>query len=93
MKTQEPQQLAFSNKVSREVALEEVLVLKGVVQLAVGHAAALKPAVKNLLHSAQHPLALLAGNGDVVNEVPVQICHLRSAEQQAESTATACSYL
>ena len=79
LKTQKPQQLAFSNKVSREVALKEVLVLKGVVQLAVGHAAALKPAVKDLLHPPQHPFALLAGNGDVVDEVPVQICHLHKA--------------
>ena len=73
--------LAFCNKVSGEVALKELLVLKGVVQLAVGHAAALKPAVKHLLHSMQVPLALLAWDGDVVNEVPVQICHLHPSKQ------------
>ena len=68
----------FCHKVGRKVALEELLVLKGVVQLAVGHAATLKPAVKHLLHSMQVPLALLAGNSDVINEVPVQISHLQS---------------
>ncbi|KAA6429736.1 MAG: hypothetical protein FRX49_00169 [Trebouxia sp. A1-2] len=62
----------FSHKVSREVALKKVLVLKGVVQLAVRHAATLKPAVKHLLHPVQLTLALLAGDGDVVYEVPVQ---------------------
>lgn len=67
----------FSHKVSREVALKKVLVLKGVVQLAVRHAATLKPAVKHLLHPVQLTLALLAGDGDVVYEVPVQVCHLQ----------------
>lgn len=70
----------FCYKVSREVAFKEFLVLEGVMQLAVGHATTLKPAVKHLLHSVQVPLALLAGNGDVVYEVPVQICHLHQKE-------------
>lgn len=70
--------VTFGNKVSREVALEELLVLEGVVQLAIGHAATLKPAVKHLLHAAQLPLALLARDSDVINEVPMQICHLQS---------------
>ena len=48
------------------------------MQLAVGHAATLKPAVKDLLHAVQLPLALLAGDGDVVYEVPVQVCHLQA---------------
>ena len=47
------------------------------MQLAVGHAATLKPAVKHLLNAAQVSPALLAGDGDVVDEVPVQICHLQ----------------
>lgn len=67
----------FCYEVSWKVALKEGLVLKGVMQLAVGHASALKPAVKDLLNTAQISLALLAGDGDVVNEVPVQICHLQ----------------
>lgn len=70
----------FCYKVSWEVAFKEFLVLKGVVQLAVGHAATLKPAVKHLLHSVQVPLALLAGNYDMVYEVPVQICDLQASK-------------
>lgn len=66
----------FCNKVSWEVAFKEFLVLKRVVQLAIRHAAALKPAVKHLLHSVQISFALLAGDGDVVYEVSVQVCHL-----------------
>jgi len=48
------------------------------VQLAIGHAATLKPAVKDLLDAVQLTLALLAGDGDVVYEVPVQVCHLQA---------------
>jgi len=48
------------------------------VQLAIGHAATLKPAVEDLLHAVQVTLALLAGDGDVVYEVPVQVCHLQA---------------
>lgn len=70
----------FSYKVGREVALKELLVLKRVVQLAVGHAATLKPAVKHLLHTMQLPFALLAGDGDVVDEVPMQVSHLQGRE-------------
>lgn len=47
------------------------------MQLAVGHAATLKPAVKDLLHPVQLTLALLAGDRDVVYEVPVQVGHLQ----------------
>jgi len=47
------------------------------VQLAIGHAATLEPAVKDLLHAVQVTLALLAGDRDVVYEVPVQVCHLQ----------------
>ena len=68
--------LTLSYKVCWKVGLEEVLVFKGVVQLPIGHAAALKPAVKDVLHALELPLALLAGNGEVVNEVAVQICDL-----------------
>ena len=70
----------FSYKVGGEVALKELLVLEWVVQLAVGHAATLKPAVKHLLHTTQLALALLAGDGDVVNEVPMQVSHLQGQE-------------
>jgi hypothetical protein len=44
--------------------------------LAVGHAAALKPAVKHIVNAAQHALALAAGDGDVINEVTVQVVNL-----------------
>jgi len=48
------------------------------VQLAIGHAATLKPAVEDLLHPVQLTLALLAGDGDVVYEVPVQVSYLQT---------------
>jgi hypothetical protein len=67
----------LSNKVCWEVALKELLILKGVVQLRVRHAPRLKPAVKDFIHSPQHALALAAGNGQVVYEVPVQVCNLQ----------------
>ena len=66
----------FSHKVGREVGLEEALVLEGVVQLGVGHAAALEPAVENLVNALQGRAPLLAGDGEAVNKVPVQIRHL-----------------
>ena len=71
--------LTFCYKVSREVGLEEVLVLKGVVQLGVGHAAALKPAVEDLVYALQGRAPFLAGNGQVVDEVAVQICDLHTS--------------
>lgn len=66
----------LSNKVGREVVLKEFDVLEGIVQLGVGHAARLEPAIKHLVHSSQHALALLAGNLQVVDEMPVQVRHL-----------------
>ena len=69
----------FSHEVSREVGLEEVLVLEGIVQLGVGHAAALKPAVKDLVYALQGRAPLLAGDGQVVDEVAVQICDLHTS--------------
>lgn len=54
--------LTLSNKVCWEVALEELLILKGVMQLGIGHASRLEPAVKNLVHAPQDALPLLTGN-------------------------------
>ena len=51
------------------------------MQLPIGHAAALKPAVKDVLHALELPLALPAWDGEVVNEVAVQICDLHKNEQ------------
>ena len=68
----------LSNKVCWEVALKELFVLKGVVQLRVGHAPRLEPAVKDFINSAQHALALAAGDGQVVYEVPVQVLYLQN---------------
>ena len=58
--------------------LKEALVGKGVMQLPIGHAAALKPAVKDVLHPAQLALALAAGDCEVVDLVPVEVCDLHS---------------
>ena len=64
----------FSDKVRWEGApLKEALVFKGVVQLSVGHAAALKPAVKHIFHPSELPFPLATWNGEVVNLVPVQV--------------------
>ena len=59
---------------------EVVLVLEGVVHLSIGHRATFKPAVKDVIHTPQGPFATRAGDGDVVNEMPVQVTHL--VEQQ-----------
>lgn len=40
----------------------------------------LKPAVEDVLHSAQHPLALARGDGQVIDEVAVQVGHLWAGE-------------
>ena len=72
------QQSTFCDKIGREAsALEEGLVLEGVVQLAVGHASTLEPAIENVLHSAEQPLALTAGDCQVVNLVSMQVSDLR----------------
>ena len=63
------------------------------MQLAIGHAAALKPAVEDLLHSVQVPLALLAGDGDVVYKVSVQVCHLLKGVKQVRYAMLCCALL
>ena len=68
----------FSHEVGREVGLEEGPVLEGVVQLGVGHAAALEPAVEHLVDALQGRAPPLAGNGQVVDEVAVQVCRLHT---------------
>jgi len=69
----------FSDKVCREASIvEEVLVLEGVVQLTIRHAPTLKPAVKDVLHPAQHTPALAAGDGEVVDLVAVEVCDLQA---------------
>lgn len=44
--------------------------------LSVRHAPALKPAVKHIINTPQHTLALAAWDGDVVNKVTVEVSHL-----------------
>ena len=68
----------FGDKVCWEATtLKEALLFKWVVQLAIGHAAALKPAVKDIFHPSQLPFASAAWNGKVINLVPVQIFDLQ----------------
>lgn len=64
---------AFSHKVSREIGFKQLLVLKGVMQLSVGHAAALKPAIKDIIHTPQHTITTAAGDCKMVDEVSMQI--------------------
>eukprot|EP00967_Tisochrysis_lutea_P011662 scaffold13105_cov21-Tisochrysis_lutea.AAC.1 len=48
--------------------------------LCVGHAAALKPAVKHVVHTAQRAFALAARDGEVVDEVAVQVSDLGTCQ-------------
>ena len=61
------------DEIGRERLFELLLVLEGVVSLGVGHGTRLEPAVKDLLDTLELALALLRGDGDVVNLVLVQI--------------------
>ena len=58
---------AFGDEVCRESVLEILPVFEGVVDLGVGHAAALKPAVKHLCDPPQHALAAPWRDGQTVN--------------------------
>ena len=64
----------LGDEVRREVLLEALLVLEGVVQLGVGHGARLEPAVKHLVHTPQRRVARpLGGDGDVVHRLAVEV--------------------
>lgn len=58
---------AFGDEVRREGVLKLLSVLKRVVDLGVGHAAALKPAVKDLRDPPQHALTAPRRDGQAVN--------------------------
>ena len=70
---------SFCDEVCGKARLKRLLVLKGVVALGVGHAAALEPAVKHLRHSIKVPLAQLRGDGDRVNTA-LECMHVRRWE-------------
>ena len=57
--------------------LEVFLVLERIVVLSVRHRAGLEPAVEHAVVPPQHALALPRRDGQVVNEVPVQVVHLQ----------------
>mmetsp|Transcript_16342 Transcript_16342/g.29130 ORF Transcript_16342/g.29130 Transcript_16342/m.29130 type:complete len:337 (-) Transcript_16342:1806-2816(-) len=57
------------DKVGGEVGLEELLVLKRVVQLTVRHAARLEPTVKHFIYAPEVTLALLGRDDDVIDEM------------------------
>mmetsp|Transcript_63686 Transcript_63686/g.184702 ORF Transcript_63686/g.184702 Transcript_63686/m.184702 type:complete len:476 (-) Transcript_63686:842-2269(-) len=65
---------ALGDEVRGEALLELILVLEGVVLAAVWHGPALEPTVEDLVHALQHALALLRRDGDVVDEVAVEVC-------------------
>ena len=81
--------MTFRNKVCGKAVLEEVRVLKGVVQLRVGHGPALEPAVEHLLHAPQGLAPTGAGDGQAVDEVAVQVGHLPPAGALAAMRVTA----
>mmetsp|Transcript_171978 Transcript_171978/g.551233 ORF Transcript_171978/g.551233 Transcript_171978/m.551233 type:complete len:309 (+) Transcript_171978:1169-2095(+) len=64
---------ALSDEVGWESLLEVFLVLERVVLAAVGHGTTLKPAVEHLVDSLQDSLALLGGDGDVIDEMPMDV--------------------
>ncbi len=64
-------------RLCRSARLKEVLVLERVVDLGDRHGAAFEPAVEDVVHAPQRPAALPRRDGDVVDEVPVQVRDLR----------------
>lgn len=66
----------LGNEVTGEGLFELLDVLEGVVLGSVGHGTRLEPAVKDLLDTFEDTLALLAGNGDVVDFVTMEIVDL-----------------
>ena len=66
----------LGNEVTGEGLLKLLDVLEGVVLGGVGHGTRLEPAVKDLLDTLEGALALLAGDGDVVDLVTVEIVDL-----------------
>ena len=56
---------------------EKGLVVKGIMDLGVGHAATLEPAVEDVRHAPQDALALARGDGQLVDKVTVQVIHLQ----------------
>ena len=65
----------------REALLEEFGIFEGIMQLSVGHGAGLKPAVEHLRYPAIDPGLAVLGEGELVDELPVQIVHERSRER------------
>lgn len=59
----------LSNEICRETVLKLLLILEWVVDLSIGHAATLKPAVKHLCHPLQLSLAHPRWNGQPINTV------------------------
>ena len=85
----------LGDEVGREGLLEALLVLERVVQLRVRHGARLEPAVEDVLDALQRreARAPLRRNLDVVDEVPVQICHLQAATWWSVVTGRWCWHL
>lgn len=63
---------AFSNKVSGEGFFKLPPVLKGVVDLGIGHAPTLEPAIKNLRHTVQGTLPQAGRDRQVVDTMEVR---------------------
>lgn len=61
------------NKITRKRALEQLLVLEGVMTLRIWHAARLEPAIEDLFDTSEVPFALFRGDGDVIDFFPVYI--------------------
>ena len=63
----------LADEIRREVPLELLLVLEGIVPLGEGHAAGIVPAVDHFLHAVHVPAALRAFQLHRVDEGPVQL--------------------
>src|SRR5690242_7854117 len=66
----------LGDEVTRERFLKLLNVLEGIMCACVRHGSGLKPAVEDFRCPPQNALALLAGNGDVVDLVAVDVSKL-----------------
>ena len=69
----------LNNKVTGEMLLEPLLVLKGIMLLRKRHASALEPAVKNLWNSLHSATTALTSKGDLINKLSVKIIKANTA--------------
>ena len=63
----------LGNKLSRELFLKQLLILKGIMVLSKGHGTGVKPAVDDLRNTVHLLSAFRTGDGHVIDKGPVQL--------------------